>query len=71
MIQTNQKRDQVVNKQSHRIGDIVKQIKSQKQTNDELSSHVQLLLQAKNDDKECVHGFFNGLDGKLTSENSG
>lgn len=54
MIQTNQKRDQVVNKQSHRIGDIVKQIKSQKQTNDELSSHVQLLLQAKKDDKECV-----------------
>ena len=55
MIQTNQKRDQVVNKQSHRIGDIVKQIKSQKQTNDELSSHVQLLLQAKKEDKESVH----------------
>ena len=58
MIQTNQKRDQVVNKQSHRIGDIVKQIKSQKQTNDELSSHVQLLLQAKKEDKECVHKLF-------------
>ena len=54
MIQTNQKRDQVVNKQSHRIGDIVKQIKSQKQSNDELSSRVKLLLEAKSDEKECT-----------------